>query len=84
MHDGTVSKPMMVDTVMRPTDRRRCAGSDLLEVAHVAHRLRSSQEYVRELIRSRKLAAIRFGRRYRIDPLDLQAFIDAHRVPALG
>lgn len=53
----------------------------LLEVAHVAHRLSSSHEYVRELIRNHKLAAIRLGRRYRIDPIDLQAFIDAQRMP---
>jgi excisionase family DNA binding protein len=52
----------------------------LLEVAHVAHRLFSSQEYVRELIRKGKLTAIQFARRYRVDPLDLEAFIDAHRV----
>lgn len=51
----------------------------LLEVAHVAHRLSSSQEYVRRLIRERKLAAIRLGRRWRVDPDDLQAFIDAQR-----
>jgi excisionase family DNA binding protein len=84
MHDQEVSNGMTLDTTMRPPDRRRCAGSELLEVAHVAHRLRSSHEYVRELIRKRKLAAILFGRRYRIDPLDLQAFIDQHRIPAVG
>lgn len=76
---------MAPDLVTRPTDRRRCVNStDLLEVAHVAHRLRSSQEYVRKLIRAGKLAAIRIGRRYLIDPMDLQAFIDAHRIPAVA
>lgn len=73
---------MALDVIARPADRRRCPGTELLEVAHVSHRLRSSDEYVRQLIRSRKLAAIRFGNRYRIDPLDLQAFIDKHRIPA--
>lgn len=52
----------------------------LLEVAHVAHRLSASQEFVRRLIRDRKLAAIRLGTRWRIDPGDLQAFIDRQRV----
>lgn len=54
----------------------------LLEVAHVAHRLSASQEFVRRLIREKKLAAIRLGTRYRVDPGDLQAFIDAQRVAA--
>lgn len=83
MHDQEVSKSMIPELVTRPADRRRCVSStELLEVAHVAHRLRSSQEYVRELIRSGKLAAHRFGRRYRITELDYQAFIDKHRIPA--
>jgi len=51
----------------------------LLEVAHVAHRLSASQEFVRRLIREGKLKAIRIGRRWRIDPADLEAFIDAQR-----
>jgi excisionase family DNA binding protein len=51
----------------------------LLEVSHVAHRLSASQEYVRRLIRERKLAAIRLGTRWRIDPADLQAFIERQR-----
>lgn len=50
-----------------------------LEVSHVAHRLGFSQEFVRRLIRARKLVAIRFGARYRVDPDDLQHFIEAAR-----
>jgi len=53
----------------------------LLEVAHVAHRLSVSVEHVRRLIRSHQLAAVRFGRRWRIEAQELQAYIDAHRVP---
>lgn len=56
----------------------------LLEVAHVAHRLSASQEYVRRLIRERKLAAIRLGTRWRVDPVDLQAFIDTQRQATNG
>lgn len=55
------------------------AGAKLLEVAHVAHRLSVSHEFVRRLIRDRKLKAIRMGRRLRIDPADLDAFIDRQR-----
>jgi hypothetical protein len=35
------------------------------------------------LIREKKLAAIRLGTRWRVDPADLQAFIDARRMPAV-
>lgn len=56
------------------------AVSRLLEVSHVAHRLNVGQAFVRRLIRSKQLKAIRFGHRWRIDTLDLEAFIDAHRV----
>jgi excisionase family DNA binding protein len=48
-----------------------------LEVAHVAHRLHLSQSRVRQLIVRRTLRAFRFGTRYRVDPIDLQAYIDA-------
>jgi len=51
----------------------------LLEVSHVAHRLSVSQDFVRRLIRDKKIAAIQLGTRWRIDPMDLQAFIDAQR-----
>ncbi len=55
------------------------ASAHLLEVSHVAHRLSTSEEYVRRLIRQKKLKAIRLGARWRIDPVDLQAFIDRQR-----
>lgn len=51
----------------------------LLEVNHVAHRLSAGQGYVRRLIREGKLKAIRLGTRWRIDPDDLEAYIDSCR-----
>ena len=51
----------------------------LLEVSQVARRLSASPEYVRRLIRSKQLKAIRLGTRWRIDPVDYQAFEDAQR-----
>jgi excisionase family DNA binding protein len=54
-------------------------GPHFLEVAHVAHRLRVSQEYVRELLRKKKLRAVHLGRRWRVEDADLQAFIEALR-----
>lgn len=51
----------------------------LMEVAHVAHRLSVSDEFVYRLIRAKELAVVRFGRRVRIDQRDLQAWIDLKR-----
>jgi excisionase family DNA binding protein len=53
----------------------------LREVAHVAHRLSVSPEHVRRLIRAGELAAIRFGRTWRIDQRDVETYIDTHRQP---
>lgn len=57
----------------------------LLEVAHVAHRLSVSQEYVRRLIRSKRLLAIRLdGPRghWRVKAVDLDAFIASRHATA--
>ena len=51
----------------------------LLEVNHVAHRLSVSPRTVWHLIREKKLPAFRLGPHWRVDPRDLQAFIDAER-----
>jgi excisionase family DNA binding protein len=51
-------------------------GPRLLEVSHVAHRLSVSEEFVRRLIRSGQLPAILVGKRWRIKPEDLQAYLD--------
>jgi excisionase family DNA binding protein len=51
----------------------------LLEVHEVAYKLRCSHETVLRRIRAKQLHAIRFGGHWRIDPLDLKAFIDANR-----
>lgn len=55
---------------------RRAADTRLLEVAHVAHRLSASQDFIRRLIRDDKLPAIRLGTRWRIDPRELEAYIE--------
>jgi excisionase family DNA binding protein len=56
------------------------AGPRLLEVREVARYLKACPDTVFRLIRKGKLPAIRFGTRsWRIDPRDLQAFLDAHR-----
>ena len=75
----------MASTGSAPIERLSpaLASPRLLEVSHVAHRLRASQEHVRRLIRGHELVAIRLGTRWRVDPRDLEAFLDAHRVPAV-
>ncbi len=56
----------------------------LLEVSHVAHRLSMSEDYVYRLIHDGKLAAIRLGKRWRVDAADLQAFIAKQRRAAVS
>lgn len=64
-----------------PAAAEATAAVRLLEVAHVAHRLRFSVEHVRELLRSKQLPAIKLGTtRWRVDPRDLEAYIDRCRV----
>lgn len=64
---------MPLDPLLAPLPR-------LLEVSHVAHRLSVSPRYVWRLIQDQQLTAIRLGNRWRVDPVDLQAFIDRQRV----
>jgi excisionase family DNA binding protein len=69
---------MLSDVVHLPVP-----GPRLLEVHEVAYHLKCSQEMVWRAIRARELIAIRFGKRsWRVDPHDLQAFVDARRVRA--
>lgn len=51
----------------------------LLEVHEVAYQLKSSQEFVRRLIRQGRLPAIRLSSHWRVDARDLEAYIDACR-----
>lgn len=52
---------------------------DLVEVWYAARKLGYGQAHVRWLIKTGKLRAVRFGRRWRIDPKDLRAYIDRNR-----
>jgi len=62
-----------------PTDDPLVQPLHLLEVSHVAHRLSVSERKVWHLIREKQLPAFRLGPHWRVDPRDLQAFIDAQR-----
>jgi len=76
MHHSKHARMLMGDPLVVPVP---LAIPRLLEVAHVAHRLSASPEYVRRLIRDQQLRAIRLGTRYRVDPRDLEAYIDGRR-----
>lgn len=67
---------MAADDILQDVQRQIAKAERLLEVAHVAHRLRVSPQYVRRLCQTRKLPAMRLGRRWRIKPSELQRFID--------
>lgn len=73
--------PSMSDALVLPLPL--LALPRLLEVSHVAHRLSASPEFVRRLIREGRLPAILLGIRWRIDPRDLEAYIEACRKAAV-
>jgi excisionase family DNA binding protein len=56
----------------------------LLEVDQVARWLRMSPEFVRRLLRAGTLIGIRFGRNWRIDPREVQAYINRQRRAMTG
>ncbi len=71
--------PIVMRGRRRPSAPQSSDQPPFLEVWHIAHRLSVSEEFVRRLLRGKKLAAIRLGNRWRVDPIDLAAFIDAQR-----
>jgi len=65
-------QPMFNDTPCRPTQ----TAAPLLTYQQVAKLLATSDRTVWQLVKDQKLPAIRFGRSVRIDPTDLQVFIE--------
>jgi excisionase family DNA binding protein len=55
--------------------------SDYLTVAEVAARLRLTPMSVYRLIHSGALPAYRFGNSFRIDPADLDTYLESARAP---
>ena len=56
----------------------------LLTVEQAADRLGTSTRFIRRLIFERRIAFVKVGRHVRIAPADLDAYIAAGRVDALG
>ena len=52
---------------------------DYLRVQDIVEQMHVSEETVRIWIRQKKLAAIRIGRDYFIDPADFREFLKRHR-----
>ena len=53
----------------------------MLTVSDVARLLQVSEETVRRWLRDETIAAIQFGNEWRVEPKDLQAFIDSRKGP---
>jgi excisionase family DNA binding protein len=53
---------------------------ELLRVEEAAEALGMSPRHVRRLVQERRIAFHRFGRSIRIDPEDVEAYIEASRV----
>jgi excisionase family DNA binding protein len=53
---------------------------ELLRVEEAAEALGMSSRHVRRLVQERRIAFHRFGRSIRIDPADVEAYIEASRV----
>lgn len=53
---------------------------ELLKVEEAAEALGMSPRHVRRLVQERRIAFHRFGRSIRIDPADIEAYVEASRV----
>ena len=51
----------------------------LLTVGEAATAMNVHPKTVRQFIKNRQLAVIKIGRAFRIDPVDLERFVAAHR-----
>lgn len=54
----------------------------LLDIDAVAAQLGTSVRHIRRLVQERRIPVVRVGRLVRFDPVDLDAWLDAHRSAA--
>jgi excisionase family DNA binding protein len=74
---STRTPELPFDFVAPVIDRRR-----LLDIAAAAERLSTSVRHVRRLVQERRIPVVRVGRLVRFDPVDIDAWLDAHRSSA--
>ncbi|MCU1572588.1 MAG: AlpA family transcriptional regulator [Micrococcaceae bacterium] len=60
------------------------SGSQLLTVAEVAQAMRVSKMTVYRLVESRQMAALRFGRSYRLTPAAVEEYLRRSSLPYEG
>lgn len=53
--------------------------SRLLDIDNVAEQLSTSVRHIRRLVQERRIPVVRVGRLIRFDPVDIDAWLDAHR-----
>lgn len=58
------------------------AAQRLLDIDAVAAQLCTSVRHIRRLVQERRIPVVRVGRLVRFDPVDLDAWLDAHRSDA--
>ena len=70
----------------RPDGRRHGEASTvpLLGVLDRAERLGTSERFVRRLVSERRVPFHKVGKYVRFDPLDIDAWLEAHRVEPIG
>ena len=74
----TEPKPIYTVTV-KPAPEEPEAPPALIDLPDAARRLGISLTTLRRLIAAGELPIVTIGRAYRVDPRDLDAFIDAHK-----
>lgn len=62
----------------------RSGQGDLLDIAAVAARLGVTIRHVRRLVAERRIPFVKWGRRLRFDPAEIDAWLDRHRYPEAG
>lgn len=55
---------------------------ELSDIAGAAEYLATTERHIRRLVYERRIPYIKLGSKVRFDRADLDAYVDAHRVPA--
>ena len=67
---------------MATTRNRESTNQGLIDIADVADRLGVQVRHVRRLVHERRIPFVKWGHLLRFDPADIEAWVEAARVPA--